>query len=136
MNNFIFLLARVIVMAIFVQSGYNHLTKEAIVGYAQFKKIPNARLAVRLSGVLYLAGSAGIILGIWGDLAALLTALLLFIITITMHNFWTLEDAAAKGTDRLMFMKNVSMIGGLLGLAWAFSNGGGITITDAIWPAG
>jgi uncharacterized membrane protein YphA (DoxX/SURF4 family) len=53
-----------------------------------------------------------------------------------MHNFWTLEDAAAKATDQLMFMKNVSMIGGLLGLAWAFSNGGGITLTDAIWPAG
>ncbi|MGA1219406.1 MAG: DoxX family protein [Ilumatobacteraceae bacterium] len=136
MNNTIFLLARIIMMAIFVRSGINHLTKEAIVGYAQFKKIPNAQFAVRISGVLYLAGSIGIIFGVWGDLAALLTALLLLIVTITMHNFWTLEDAAAKATDQLMFMKNVSMIGGLLGLAWAFSNGGGITLTDAIWPAG
>jgi putative oxidoreductase len=105
-----------------------------MVGYAQFKKIPNPALAVRLSGVLLLAGAAGIILGIWGDLAALLSALLLLITSITMHNFWTLEDPQAKQVDQIMFMKNIAMIGGLLVLAWAMAGTEApLTITNGVF---
>ena len=96
MSNAIFVIGRILAVLVFIGSGLGHLTDKNMVGYAQFKKIPSAALAVRLSGVLLLAGAAGIVLGIWGDLAAVLSALLVLIMTITMHNFWTLEDAQAN----------------------------------------
>ena len=135
MNNAIFVIGRILAVLVFIGSGLGHLTDKNMVGYAQFKKIPSAALAVRLSGVLLLAGAAGIVLGVWGDLAAVLSALLVLIMTITMHNFWTLEDAQAKQMDMIMFMKNIAMIGGLLVIAWAFSNGGGATLVDPVWGA-
>lgn len=135
MSNAIFVIGRILAVLVFIGSGLGHLTDKNMVGYAQFKKIPSAALAVRLSGVLLLAGAAGIVLGIWGDLAAILSALLVLIMTITMHNFWTLEDAQAKQMDMIMFMKNIAMIGGLLVIAWAYSNGGGASLVDPVWGA-
>ena len=135
MSNAIFVIGRILAVLVFIGSGLGHLTDKNMVGYAQFKKIPSAALAVRLSGVLLLAGAAGIVLGIWGDLAAVLSALLVLIMTITMHNFWTLEDAQAKQMDMIMFMKNIAMIGGLLVIAWAYSNGGGASLIDPVWGA-
>ena len=87
----------------------------------------------KLSGVLMLAGSAGFVLGIAGDLAALLTAVLLLIITVKMHDFWTIEDAQARQADMTGFLKNLSMIGGLLILTWVMSqDGAAYTITDGV----
>lgn len=135
MNDIIFLIGRILLVMVFIGSGINHLTNDALVGYAQFKKIPNAVLAVRLSGVLMLAGAAGIVFGVWGDLAALLTALLVLLMTIPMHNYWTVEDPMARQTDQIMFMKNISIIGGLLVIAYAFSNvgDGGYTLTSSVF---
>jgi len=134
MADIIFLIGRILMVLVFIQSGISHLTQDGMVGYAQFKKIPNPVLAVRLSGVLLLAGAAGIILGIWGDLAALLSALLLLITSITMHNFWTLEDPQAKQVDQIMFMKNIAMIRGLLVLAWAMAGTEApFTITNGVF---
>jgi uncharacterized membrane protein YphA (DoxX/SURF4 family) len=121
MSDIIFLIGRILLVLVFVGSGIGHLTQDGMVGYAQFKKIPSPAVAVRLSGVLLLAGAAGVIFGVWGDLAALLSALLMLIMTITMHNFWTLEDPQAKQIDQIMFMKNLSIIGGLLIVAWAMA---------------
>lgn len=135
MSNAIFVIGRILAVLVVIGSGLGHLTDKNMVGYAQFKKIPSAALAVRLSGVLLLAGAAGIVLGIWGDLAAVLSALLVLIMTITMHNFWTLEDAQAEQMDMIMFMKNIAMIGGLLVIAWAYSNGGGASLVDPVWGA-
>jgi uncharacterized membrane protein YphA (DoxX/SURF4 family) len=135
MSNAIFVVGRILAVLVFIGSGLGHLTDKNMVGYAQFKKIPSAALAVRLSGVLLLAGAAGIVLGIWGDLAAILSALLVLIMTITMHNFWTLDDPQAKQMDMIMFMKNIAMIGGLLVIAWAYSNGGGASLVDPVWGA-
>lgn len=134
MADIIFFIGRILMVLVFIESGIGHLTQDGMVGYAQFKKIPNPALAVRLSGVLLLAGAAGIILGVWGDLAALLSALLLLIMSITMHNFWTLEDPQAKQVDQIMFMKNIAMIGGLLVLAWAMAGADvPFTITNGVF---
>ena len=134
-HDIIFLIGRILLVLVFIGSGINHLTNDALVGYAQYKKIPNAALAVRLSGVLMLTGALGIVCGVWGDLAALLSALLVLLMTIPMHNYWTLDDPMAKQTDQIMFMKNISIIGGLLAVAWAFSTvgEGGYTITNSVF---
>ena len=66
-------------------------------------------------------------------LAALLTAILLLIVTVEMHDFWTIEDSQAHQADMTGFLKNLSMIGGLLILTWVLSQEGtAYTITDGV----
>ena len=131
--DFIMLIGRILLASTFVANGIAHLTNPGPTGFAQYKKVPAPALMTKLSGVLMLAGSAGIVLGIVGDLAALLTALLLLILTVKMHDFWTIEDPQARQADMTGFMKNISMIGGLLVVAWALSlDGAAYTITDGV----
>ncbi|MGA1521313.1 MAG: DoxX family protein, partial [Ilumatobacteraceae bacterium] len=64
---------------------------------------------------------------------ALLTAVLLLIMTVKMHDFWTIEDSQARQADMTGFLKNLSMIGGLLILTWVLSEEGtAYTITDGV----
>ena len=35
-------------------------------------------------------------------------------VTMTMHNFWAVADAATSQIEKAMFMKNVTMLGGAL----------------------
>lgn len=50
-----------------------------------------------------------------------------------MHDFWTIEDSQARQADMTGFLKNLSMIGGLLILTWVLSQGGtAYTITDGV----
>ena len=131
--DFIMLIGRILLASTFVASGIAHLTDPGPTGFAQYKKVPAPALMTKLSGVLMLAGSVGFLLGIVGDLAALLTALLLLIMTVKMHDFWTIEDPQARQADMTGFMKNISMIGGLLILAWVLSqDGAAYTITDGV----
>ena len=53
--------------------------------------------------------------------------------TVKMHDFWTIEDAQARQADMTGFLKNLSMIGGLLILTWVLSQEGtAYTITDGV----
>ena len=46
-------IGRILFALLFISSGINHLTKlEAMTGYAKYKKVPAAKLAVLLSGVM------------------------------------------------------------------------------------
>ena len=54
--------------------------------------------------------------------AALAVAVFTLVASIFFHNFWTMADAAAAGTNQIMFMKNVSVIGGML-MVFAFGPG-------------
>ena len=54
------------------------------------------------------------LLGIYGDLGALIIAATLVPISIFMHAFWKESDAQAKMTEQVAFNKNVALIGGAL----------------------
>jgi uncharacterized membrane protein YphA (DoxX/SURF4 family) len=110
----VLLVARILFAFMFVMSGINHLTKtDAMTGYAQFKKVPAAKLAVQLSGVLMMLGGLSIILGVYLDLGAIVLAVLLVAMAVKMHDFWA-ADAASKQTEMIGFLKNISMAGGAL----------------------
>lgn len=109
----IMLIGRILLSLIFLASGIGHLTKaDAMTGYAQFKKVPSPKASVLLSGALMLLGAAGVILGVWADLAALVLAALALITGIWMHNFWTVADPQAKAAEQAGFFKNVALAGG------------------------
>ena len=106
-------IGRILFAAMFVLSGINHFTKaEAMTGYAQFKGVPQPKLANLVSGALLLAGGLSIILGIVADLGALVVSILLVIMAVLMHDFWKQSDPQAQQTEMIGFLKNISMAGG------------------------
>ncbi|MEI6743928.1 MAG: DoxX family protein [bacterium] len=111
----VLVIGRVLFALIFVASGINHITKaEHMTGYAQFKKVPAAKASVLLSGVFFLLAAASIILGVYADLGALVLAVLLVIMAVMFHNFWTQTDPQQKQMEQIAFFKNISMAGGAL----------------------
>ena len=73
----------------------------------------NATLLLIVATIFELAGGLMVFLGLWTRLGALLLFLFMIPVTLVFHHFWQLQ-----GPDRMlqmmMFMKNVSIIGGLL----------------------
>ncbi len=111
----VLVIGRVLFALIFVASGINHITKaEHMTGYAQFKKVPAAKASVILSGVFFLLAAASVILGVYADLGALVLAVLLVIMAVMFHNFWTQTDPQQKQMEQIAFFKNISMAGGAL----------------------
>jgi putative oxidoreductase len=132
MRDFVFLIGRILFSLVFVGSGVGHLMQpDGSAEYATFKKVPNAKLMVQVSGILMLVGGLAVILGIFGDLAALGLAVLVLIMAFMMHRFWEETDPQTKQVEMAMFMKNISMAGAGLVLStlpyWPS------TITDGVF---
>ena len=71
-------IGRVLFALIFINSGIAHLTKlQAMTGYAQYKKVPAAKLSVIVTGLMLVVGGLYIALGVYADLGALLLAIFL-----------------------------------------------------------
>lgn len=108
-------IGRVLFALIFINSGIAHLTKlDAMAGYAQFKKVPAAKLSVIVSGLMIIIGGLYVAFGVWADLGALLLAIFLVPTAFMMHNFWTIQDAQAKQGEMVNFFKNLSLAGAAL----------------------
>jgi putative oxidoreductase len=105
-------LGRILFSLIFVMSALNHFSKQTI-GYAASQGVPLASIAVPLSGVIALAGGLSILLGYRAKIGAWLIAL--FLVSVTpLHNFWAVQDPMMAQMQMIMFMKNISMLGGAL----------------------
>ena len=108
-------IGRVLFALIFIKSGIAHLTKlNDMTGYAQFKKVPAAKLAVIVTGLMLIIGGLYIVFGVYADLGALLLAIFLVPTAFLMHNFWTIQDPQAKQGEMINFFKNLSLAGAAL----------------------
>lgn len=127
MFELLFLLGRIIYGGFFVLNGLNHFMKTGMMEqYAASKKVPSPRYAVWLSGLMILFGGLGMILGIYVQYAALLIVVFLAVVSVTMHNFWTVQDSMQKQMEMVQFLKNMALLGAaLMALAipqpWTFS---------------
>jgi uncharacterized membrane protein YphA (DoxX/SURF4 family) len=133
----VMLIGRILFAFMFLMSGVNHFAQSgAMVGYAQFKKVPAAKAAVLVSGLLFVLGSLSVILGIYADLGALVLAVVTLITAFKMHDFWAQADAQAKQTEMINFLKNISMAGAALfifAVAAAEGSNIGWTLTESLW---
>jgi uncharacterized membrane protein YphA (DoxX/SURF4 family) len=121
----ILIIGRILFALIFINSGFAHFSqREAMTGYAQFKKVPAAKLAVPLTGLMILLGGVSIVLGFWMDLGALLLAVFLVFSAFMMHNFWTIDDATQKMNETVSFFKNLALAGAALIIFAVVANGG------------
>jgi putative oxidoreductase len=73
-----------------------------------------ASVAVPLSGVVAIAGGLSILLGYRAKLGAWLIVLFLVPVSLMMHKFWAVTDPMMAQIQMILFMKNVSMLGGAL----------------------
>ena len=78
--------------------------------------------AVRVNGAVQAAAGTMLGLGVLPRLAALAIAGTLVPTTLAGHRFWDVEDPQERAMQRVHFLKNVTMMGGLL-LAIADTNG-------------
>src|SRR6266436_212869 len=67
-----------------------------------------------LFGVIAIAGGLSILLGYRAKLGAWLLVLFLIPVSLMMHKFWTVQDLMMAQLQMILFMKNVSMLGGAL----------------------
>ena len=132
----VLIVGRVLFSLLFISSGVAHLTKlQAMTGYAQYKKVPAAKLSVIVTGLMLIIGGLYVALGIYADLGALLLTIFLLLSAFKMHDFWTVTDAQAKQSEMTSFMKNLALAGASLIIFVLVGTGVefGPTITEGIF---
>lgn len=105
-------LGRLFFVLIFLMAGFNHFAKPTV-AFAASQGVPMASVLVPLSGMIALFGALSILLGYRAKLGAWL--IVIFLIGVTpMHKFWGISDPMMQQMQMVMFMKNISMLGGAL----------------------
>ncbi len=104
---------RALLSLIFLQAVLSHFSS-ATIGYAAQQGVPMAGFLVPLSGVMALVGGLSVLLGFHARIGAALLILFLIPVTMMMHQFWNVADPMRAQMERIMFMKNASILGGLL----------------------
>jgi putative oxidoreductase len=135
----VFLIGRILFVALFAMSGSTAHFKKETVEYARAYGAPAPQVFVPLSGAVAVLGSVLIVLGIWGDVGALLLIGFLIPITFFMHAYWKETDPQMRQNQQIHFMKNVGLLGGALILFYAFNQlqgEAGLSITDPLFGAG
>lgn len=133
------LAARVFLVYVFLSSalvghlgpGYQMLT-----GFATGRGLPAPGALVRISGVWSLVSGVLVLLGIWGDLGALMLAGFVAATALLMHPFWKETDEQAKTMESIQFSKDIGLAGGALVLFVLFAYAGtdlGLTITGPLF---
>lgn len=94
------------------------LASDTLSGLRRVLPLPaDDELVVRGNGAVQAASGALLALGIMPRLSATVLAGSMVPTTFAGHAFWTVEDPAARKMQRVQFLKNAAMIGGLLALA-------------------
>lgn len=116
-NDFLLLAARVLLAVMFVSAGWSKIGGfEGTVGYINSVGLPFAELAAVGTIALEIMAGLAIIAGFQIRWAALALAGFTLLAAILFHNYWAMPAEQAY-MQQLMFMKNLSIAGGLLALS-------------------
>jgi putative oxidoreductase len=111
------LVARVLLMILFVMFGFNKLTGfSGTVGYMASLGTPAPTIAAVIAVVFEFFLGLAIVVGFYTRPIALLLALYTLGTALIGHQFWKMTGMAAMGNE-INFFKNVSIMGGLILLA-------------------
>ena len=122
-QNFVALVGRIFLAAIFVISGVNKLTDFS--GTAAFMSgagLPAAEFLLVLTILIEIAGGLMIILGLYTRQLALILFLFMIPVTAVFHNPRSAGDPVQIQQQMIHFLKNLAIMGGLLHLS-AFGPG-------------
>jgi putative oxidoreductase len=113
------LLARLAIAAIFVQSGFGKLA--GLAGFTaglEGMGVPLAAVLAPLGATVEFFGGLALVLGAWTRPAAVLVAGFTVAATLIAHRFWD-YPAEQQAMQTIQFMKNLAIVGGLLGVVAA-----------------
>lgn len=117
------LVARILLAAIFISAGFSKLMGfDGVTAYIASKGLPIPMVLAGLTIVLEIVGGLAIILGYKVRIAGLLLGLFTLLAALIFHNFWAFPPEQVY-LQNIMFMKNLSMAGGLF-LLTVFGAGG------------
>ncbi len=118
----VFLIARLLLALMFVLAGLSKFAGlEGTAGYIASKGLPLPMVLAVATAALELLGGLALIVGFQARWAALALAGFTLVASVIFHNFWAMPADQAF-MQQLMFMKNLSVAGGLL-LIFAFGAG-------------
>jgi len=110
-------IGRIFYSLIFLMAIASHFSEQAA-AHAAKMGVPYPNILVPLSGVLAFVGGLSIALGYKAKAGAWLIILFLVPVTLCMHAFWKETDVMAMHMQMANFMKNTSMIGTALLIAY------------------
>jgi putative oxidoreductase len=111
------LIGRILFAVIFIAAAPRHFTHEGI-SHAAELGVPFANLLVPISGLLAIAGGLSVATGFYPRFGAIALIVFLVPVTLGMHQFWTIPDAAQRQIQLTNFAKNISMLGAAMCLAF------------------
>lgn len=110
---YIVLIGRIFYAFIFISAGLSKFSGETI-AFAASQGVPLAFFLVPAAGIMAILGGLSIALGYKAKWGAVLIAAFLIPVTFTMHQFWAVSDPMMAQMQQVMFIKNISMLGGAL----------------------
>jgi putative oxidoreductase len=111
------LIGRILFSIMFLMTPMGLFSSGAI-QYAASAGVPLASVLVPLSGIMAFIGAVSIIIGYKAKIGAWLIVLFLVPVTFMMHQFWSVSDPMSRQMEMTEFMKNLSMTGGALLIAY------------------
>ena len=116
------LIARVLLASIFIWSGFGKLTGfEGLASGIAAKGLPLPTVLAAVAVAMELGGGILLLIGLRARWIGLLFVLFLLVITPMYHDFWN-AAADAVMSQKVNFMKNVAIMGGML-MVFAFGPG-------------
>lgn len=108
-------IGRIIVGLFYLYPAYENIFMTNMkVGYAASKGVPMPEMLVPLSGLLLLIGGLSLLTGYRPKLGVAAILLFLIPVTLTMHNFWAIQDPMMWMVEFHSFLANVGLAGSVL----------------------
>lgn len=118
-NDSLLVVARIMMSIIFLNSGYGKIMNfEGTSAYMAAKGMPLVSLFLVGAIVVEIGGGLSLLLGLKARWGALSLFLFLIPTTLIFHKFWGLE-ASEAAMQQIHFLKNLTIMGGLLAVAAA-----------------
>ena len=122
LQNPLALIGRILLALMFVLAGFSKLSGfNGTAGYIGSAGLPAPALLAALTIVLELGGGLALMAGLYTRWVALALGLFTLLVSFIFHPFWAVPADQAMVTN-LLFMKNISVAGGMFVLA-AFGAG-------------
>jgi putative oxidoreductase len=114
LNRYGSLIARILIALIFILSGFSKITGfDGTVGYIASKGLPLPQLLAIGAILVELVGGLMLVLGWKARWAAAAMLIFTTLAALIFHNFWAVPPDQMQN-QMIHFMKNLSIIGGLL----------------------
>ena len=112
------LLGRFLLGLYFILPGMQKISDfDKMSDYMQAHDVPLIAFLLPLTIIIQLSAGAALIVGYKGKIAAFLLACLTLIISIYMHDFWSMEEGVTRMHEMQNFLKNMAIMAGLLMVA-------------------